>query len=164
MPVNLMVIIFTERVRDPSTHRRQQRAQPLKSRQLVMIKAILAEVFVAVIQLGKNNSVRLFLFFKLMWMNAWKVKHMCEKVVMFSLAHVEDGRAVAAGEFIFLKPKATLVATVFGMVEHQIPQAFAIDFASLHHQMHVHEHLALGGEAFSHHEESDPQKSPKTLC
>lgn len=105
----------------------------MKRRQLVMIKVIVAKAFIVVIQLGKNNSVGLFLFFKLMWMNAWKVKHMCGKVEMFSLGHVEDCRAVVVGEFIFLKPKGTMVATIFGMVEHQIPQDFSINFASLHH-------------------------------
>ena len=129
---------------------------------LVMIKVIVAEVFIVVIQLGKNNSVRLFLFFKLMWMNAWKVKHMCGKVAMFSLGHVEDGRVVSSREFIFLKPKATLISIVFGIVEHQIPQGFAIEFASLHHYVNVHEHLVLGGEAFSDHEESYQHKSTKT--
>jgi len=89
-----------------------------------MINEILPEVFIVVIQHGKNNSVRLFLFFKLMWMNAWKVKHMCGNVVRFSLGHVEDYRAIVVREFIFLKPKATLVATFFGIEQHQIPQDF----------------------------------------
>jgi len=80
-----------------------------------MIKAILAEVFIAVVRLRKNNSIGLFLVLR---MNAWKVKNMCGKVVMFSLRHVEDGRAVAAGEFVILKPRAALGAIAFGMMEH----------------------------------------------
>lgn len=69
-----------------------------------MIKAILAEVFIAEVQLGKNNSIGLFLFFSLMGMNARKVQNMCGKVMVFPLGHVEDGRAVTAGEFVIMKP------------------------------------------------------------
>jgi len=117
-PVNLMVIslIFTG-IGYPSTERRQQRAQFLENWQIVLIKAILAKVFIAVVQLGKNRSTGLFLVFNLMRMNAWKVQNMCGEVMMFSLGHMEDGRAVTAGEFIILKPKPTMIVAS-GMMEH----------------------------------------------
>jgi hypothetical protein len=120
-----------------------------------LIKAILAKVFIAVVQLGKNSGTGLFLVFNLMLINAWKVQNMRGKVVMLSLGHMEDGRAVTAGEFIILKPKPAMVVSS-GMMEHQIPQASSIDFPSFHHQMHVHEHLSFGNEAFPDHEEGDP--------
>lgn len=156
-PVDLWVIIliFTGCIRYPSAQRRQQWAQFLKNRQIVLIKTILAKVFIAVVQLGKNRSAGLFLVFNLMRIDAWKVQNMCGKVVMFSLGHMEDCRAVTAGEFKFLKPRAAMVVAS-GMMEHHISEASSIDFPSLHHQMHIHQHLSFGNEPFPDHEESDP--------
>ena len=87
-----------------------------------------------------------FFFFSLMGINTWKVQNMRGKVVMLPFGYVEDGWAITAGKFIFLKPQAAMVVAS-GMMEHSILEAFTIDFPSLHHEMHV---------AFPDHEEGDP--------